>query len=165
MPATINITIFHDADGHIQAVFKDPAPATPAGLTALAKTVSSMSEVYGKRVKIADNSLIDRDYLELTPPGSSVLETSIVAQLAVKKLNGEDDTDMNDPSDNDDLLADLRDIYNKQSDLGFLRNDQKKLVEGAASFEIGTAAVAGKEFLTVYNPKLALLQILVEYEA
>jgi hypothetical protein len=160
---SLNVTIFHDANGDIFGVVKDPAPVTPAGLTALAKTVGSLAEVYNSKVRIGDNALVPRNYLELTPPGDNVIPVNTVKNLSFKKVNGDTDADMTSASDDDCIKADLRFESGDESDLGFLQDDQKDLIAGAASFRLAGPAMASEENIVLYNPKLQLLRLNVEY--
>jgi len=159
----VNVTIFHDADGHILSVIKDPAPSAPSGFTALSKTLNSISDAFGKRIKIADDTLIDRDGIELTTSEGNVIGASEVKILAFKKVDGETGNDLTASSDDELLQADLRENLNDASDLGFLREESKAFVSGAVSFELAAAAVTSKETLVLYNPLLETLRLNITY--
>jgi hypothetical protein len=160
---SLNVTIFHDANGDIHSVVKDPAPATPAGLTALAKTVSSVSDVYNKVVRIIDDVLVPRNYLQLTPPGDNAIPINTVHNLSFKMVNGDTDADMTGSGDDDCIKADLRYEAGDESDLGFLESDQKDLISGAVSFRVAAPAMSTNENIVLYNPKLQLLRLNIDY--
>ena len=159
----INVTIFHDTDGNILSTVKDPAPPTPAGFTALAKTIDAFSDVHNKKVRTGDNELVNRDYLELVTTSGNSLGVGNVGIITFKKVNGDTGLDMTASTDDEDISADLRSDLNEITDLGFLRDESGSLVSGAISFELAAPSVPSSENLVLYNSTLQLLRLNMTY--
>lgn len=154
---TVNI-LYNTTTGRIlSSGLNSPSPV-PVGHAVVAKDISALTELFGKRIDPGTLLVVDKDYLKLD--SDVELGISTVSPALFSKHDGETNALKGTVGDNEAVVVSARQpdfSFNAAYRRAFFDILQTALVSGVGQVKLAAGMAPGQEILVVFNDTLSPL--------